>query len=177
MRAPASLFLCPGFIEGGARLWWLELEEAVRRLDRVRARRIWTRHCRRVTPRRNRPLTSASTGGCAPSLRRACSMPARRLGAQAGVTDAELRKHLFLGWDDLAALASHPLLTFGAHSLTHVRLAQWPEERGATRTRGSKASLETRFGREIDAYLLSGRRSRPARARESSRSPAKAAFG
>ncbi len=34
-QAPATMFLCPGFIDGTARLWWLELEEAVRRLDSV----------------------------------------------------------------------------------------------------------------------------------------------
>ncbi|MBV8474580.1 MAG: polysaccharide deacetylase family protein, partial [Hyphomicrobiales bacterium] len=34
-QAPCAVFFVPGFIERTARLWWIELEEAVRRLDEV----------------------------------------------------------------------------------------------------------------------------------------------
>ena len=33
--APFTVFFATGMIERSARLWWLELEEAVRRLDRI----------------------------------------------------------------------------------------------------------------------------------------------
>ena len=38
MARPATVFLAPGLIERSARLWWLELEEAIRRLDAVDVR-------------------------------------------------------------------------------------------------------------------------------------------
>ena len=34
-RAPFTVFCATGFVEGHARLWWLELEEAIRRLEAV----------------------------------------------------------------------------------------------------------------------------------------------
>ena len=34
-RAPFTVFCAIGFVEGRARLWWLELEEAIRRLEAV----------------------------------------------------------------------------------------------------------------------------------------------
>ena len=33
--APFAVFCAIGFVEGGARLWWLELEEAIRRLQTI----------------------------------------------------------------------------------------------------------------------------------------------
>jgi peptidoglycan/xylan/chitin deacetylase (PgdA/CDA1 family) len=149
--APATLFLCPGFIEGGARLWWLELEEAIRRLDQVSIEEGPV-----ALPTRDAAEKAAAFERVYWRLRaepeaRLLAATAK-LAAEAGVTEARLRKNLFLGWDDLAALAAHPLVTFGAHSLTHIRLAQWPEEIARSELAGSKAALEQRFDRPIESF-------------------------
>jgi len=148
--APATLFLCPGFIEGGARLWWLELEEAIRRLDKVSLDELPA-----PLPARDAAEKTAAFERVYWRLRaepeaRLLAATAR-LAAEAGVTQAALRKDLFLGWDDLAPLAAHPLVAFGAHSLTHIRLAQWPQEIVQIELGGSKATLEQRFGRGIES--------------------------
>ncbi len=144
-RAPATLFVCPGFVEGGARLWWLELEEAIRRLDVVEA-----------LPARDAEEKSAAYDRIYWRLRelpeaellKAC----RRLAQTAGVVEGELRQNLFLGWSEIAALAAHPLLSVGAHGLTHIRLAQWPEDVARREIMGSKVALEGRLGRQVAAF-------------------------
>jgi peptidoglycan/xylan/chitin deacetylase (PgdA/CDA1 family) len=148
--APLTLFLSPGFIEGGAQLWWLQLEEAVRRLDGVEvdsepalpardAREKATAYERVYWRLRAKPEAE---------LLDAC----RRLAAQAGVTDAALRENMFLGWDEVAELAQHPLVEIGAHSMTHIRLAQWPEAEASNEMAQSRAALEARLTRPVASF-------------------------
>jgi peptidoglycan/xylan/chitin deacetylase (PgdA/CDA1 family) len=148
--APATLFLCPGFIEGGARLWWLELEEAVRRLDEIAIEGLPPLIARSPQEKmaayeriywRLRALPEAD-------LLEACSKFARA----ANVDEAALRSGLFLDWREIQALGTHPLLSFGAHSLTHIRLAQWPEDIARLELTGSKSVLEARLGRIVDTF-------------------------
>ena len=83
--APATVFFAPGFIERSARLWWLELEESLRRLDDVSieragvALRLSTRS-EAEKSRRLRPhlLGAAGAPRTRPSRRR------RRAGAPCG---------------------------------------------------------------------------------------------
>jgi len=148
--APLTLFLSPGFIEGGAQLWWLQLEEAVRRLDSVTLEGGATLPARTDAEKaaayeaiywRLRALPEAR-------LLEAC----QRLAAQAGVSDEALREDLFLGWDEIAALAHHERVQIGAHSMTHVRLAQWPEGRARDEMAQSRAALESRLSRPVAAF-------------------------
>ena len=114
--APATLFLCPGMIEPGARLWWLELEEAIRRLDAVEI--FGERFSARTAAEKSRVferiywrLRALPESG----LLARCA----ELAKAAGVADAELRQNLFLDWAALQKLAARPKISFGAHALTH----------------------------------------------------------
>ena len=122
--APATVFLCPGMIEPGARLWWLELEEAIRRLDAVEifSERFSARTAAeksRVFERIYWRLRALPESG----LLARCA----ELAKAAGVAAGQLRQNLFLDWAALQQLTAKPKLSFGAHGLMHLRLAQWPE--------------------------------------------------
>jgi len=148
--APVTVFLSPGFIEGGAQLWWLQLEEAVRRLDCVVA------DSGEALPARDAREKAAVYEALywrlralpEPELLEAC----QRLAAEAGVCDIALRQDLFMGWDEVMGLARHPLVQIGAHSMTHVRLAQWPEARARDEMARSRAELESRLSRPVAAF-------------------------
>ena len=132
-------------IEGGAQLWWLQLEEAIRRLDDVehfstRTMEEKSRAYDRVYWRL-RALPEAE-------LLAACS----RIAAQADVSDAELREGLFLDWATLRALGGRRWLDFGAHGMRHLRLAQWPAEVARAEMSQSKAAIETRLGWPVSAF-------------------------
>jgi len=143
--APATLFVCPGMVEGGAQLWWLQLEEAVRRLDSAEGFSARTPQQKAAAYEaiywRLRALPEAQ-------LWENCA----RLARAAGVADDELRRGLFLDWEQLQALAARPRLSFGAHGLSHRRLAQGPEEVARAEIAQSKVVVEARLGRPAVAF-------------------------
>ncbi len=148
-KAPATVFFCLGFIERTARLWWLELEEAIRRLDFIEAPGL-------ILPTRTPLEKSAAYERVYWSLRarhEAALLDAvGRLAAEAGVASADLAHGLFLDGNETAAFARHPLITVGAHSVTHRRLAHWPEAQAAAEMSESKAALERRLGRPVTQF-------------------------
>jgi peptidoglycan/xylan/chitin deacetylase (PgdA/CDA1 family) len=148
-NAPATVFLAPGLIERTARLWWLELEEAIRRLDTIElgALRLPARDAAEKTAAYERVYWTLRARPEAELLDAVAA-----LAQQAGVTSAALAEPDFLTWDEARAFAAHPLVTIGAHSLTHRRLAQWPLEAVREEMAGCKAMLESRLGGKIDTF-------------------------
>ncbi len=151
--APAAVFFATGFLDRSARLWWLELEEALRRLDVAtveidgRALAVEARTPAAKTAAferiywalRARPEEEllAATGA---------------LARAAGVSSAEIADQLFMDWDEAAAFTQRPLVAAGAHSRSHRMLAKWPEAEALAEMAGSKAALEQRFDRAVDAF-------------------------
>lgn len=148
-RAPATVFFAIGFIERTARLWWLELEEAIRRLDRVEVAGF-------TLPTRSAAEKSAAFERVYWSLRarpEADLLDAvGALAARAGTNTADLAANLFLDWDETARFAQHPLVSVGAHSVTHRRLAHWPADVALRELVDSKAALEGRMARRVDSF-------------------------
>ena len=148
-RAPATVFFAPGLIERTARLWWLELEETIRRLDAIDLAGL-------RLPARTPAEKSAAFERVYWMLR---ALPEAELldavatlATEAGVTSAALAEPDFLDWAETLAFARHPLVTVGAHSLSHRRLAQWPAEVARAELVGCKAMLEARLGLEVASF-------------------------
>jgi peptidoglycan/xylan/chitin deacetylase (PgdA/CDA1 family) len=145
--APFTVYCATGFIDGGARLWWLELEEAIRRLDAVDAAiaggrlRLDTRSPDAKTAAFER-IYWILRGRPEPELLDVVEGLAR----SAGVERERLADRLFMSWSDLEALSRHPLATIGAHGITHRRLAQWSAAEAHSEMAGSKSGLESRLG-------------------------------
>jgi peptidoglycan/xylan/chitin deacetylase (PgdA/CDA1 family) len=151
--APATVFFATGFLDRSARLWWLELEEALRRLD-VATVEIDGRAV--VVNARTPAEKTAAFERIYWALR---ARPEEELlavtGALAGAADissAEIAGELFMDWDEAAAFAQRPLIAVGAHSRAHRMLAKWPAAEALAEMAGSKAALEQRFGRAVDAF-------------------------
>jgi peptidoglycan/xylan/chitin deacetylase (PgdA/CDA1 family) len=147
--APATVFFAPGLIERTARLWWLELEEAIRRLDAIDLAGL-------RLPARTPAEKSAAFERVYWTLR---ARPEAELldavaaqASQAGVTSAALAEPAFLTWDETLAFARHPLIEVGAHSLSHRRLAQWPADVARAEMVGCKAALEGRLGAPVTSF-------------------------
>jgi peptidoglycan/xylan/chitin deacetylase (PgdA/CDA1 family) len=150
---PWTLFVTSDFADGHGRLWWLELERAIARLDRVRL------------PGTDLDLPAV---GAAQKLaafeavyRALRAGPEERLLAaiaalcqQAGSPTGALASELCLGWDALRDLARDPAVTFGAHTVSHPMLAKHD---AATLRREVEPCLRTRPPRA--APILSRRRS------------------
>ncbi|WP_281928254.1 polysaccharide deacetylase family protein [Methylocystis iwaonis] len=124
-RAPFTAYVTSGFADQTARLWWLEMEEALRRQSRVdtvvEGRRI-ARNCATAQEKRDAfgdIYWAIRDGGEAQLLD-----VVARLAAAAGLDSHALTAETCLDWSGIAALARHELATIGAHSVTHARLAK-----------------------------------------------------
>ncbi len=121
--APFTAFITTGFADRTARLWWVELEEAIRASDRIQAR------------------IAGSSLPCASAAEKAAAFKTlywrlraggeerlleviADLARQAGVDAASLVAERCLDWDGVRLLAREPLCTIGAHTCTHPMLAK-----------------------------------------------------
>lgn len=145
--APWTLFVTPGFAERTARLWWLELEEAIRTLPRFSLDLPNGGFSARTESDREKQLAFSTLywrlrKGPEATLLAAISDLAR----QAGIDAAGLVERECLPWETLRSLAGAPDVTIGAHTLTHPMLAKHPPEVARREIVDSKARLEQELG-------------------------------
>jgi peptidoglycan/xylan/chitin deacetylase (PgdA/CDA1 family) len=144
---PLAIYVAPEFADGRGDLWWLALEEAIRRLDTVALeidgeRRSW-------------PAVSVVDKTRAYDqvywwLR---SLPEARTRAEvarlcetAGYDPQPAAEALTLRWDELRELACHPLITLGAHTLGHWALAKLDATEARRQIVESVARVEAETG-------------------------------
>jgi peptidoglycan/xylan/chitin deacetylase (PgdA/CDA1 family) len=149
-RAPLTAYVTSGFAEGSARMWWVELEEAIRRLDRIDVvvpGRRFNASCGNAEEK-NQAFTDLywllRDGSEEELLRVSLS-----LCAQASIEPRQLTSSLCLDWRGLAQLARHELVTIGAHSATHARLAKLDADACAREMVDSRAAIAREIG--VDA--------------------------
>jgi peptidoglycan/xylan/chitin deacetylase (PgdA/CDA1 family) len=148
--APWTLFVTTEFAEGRGRLWWLELEQAIARFDRVSLDldgEVLDLPSRSAAEKRSAFETVYWRLRAGPEdvLRERIG----RLAESAGVVSDELVRSLCLGWDEIAALAGEPDVTIGAHTLTHPMLAKHDEATARREMADGRAIIERRLGRPV----------------------------
>lgn len=148
--APFTLFVCSGFAERSAPLWWLDLEEAVLKLERIRLELPGGEFEARATDQAAklallRALYWRLRECDEPTLLTAVASLAR----EAGVDQAARIAALCMDWDELRDFAAEPLAAIGAHTLSHPRLAKLGEEEARAEIAGSRDRILSELG--IDA--------------------------
>ena len=127
-EAPWTLFVTTDFADGRGRLWWIELEQAIARLARVRLEHA---DGALELPARTAAEKTVAFDAVYRRLRAGPEEVLRAAVAvlldEAGLHSAALCSELCLSWSELAALARRPGLTIGAHTLTHPILAKHDE--------------------------------------------------
>lgn len=146
-QAPFTVYVATGFADRSAGMWWLELEEALRRAETVEiadgdlSLAIATRTPREKAEAFERIYWALRGGGEQRLLRVVGALAARQ-----GVDGAAIVGDLCMDWSEIAALARHPLATIGAHSVSHKMFAKWPEDVAQTEMRDSKERIERELG-------------------------------
>ncbi|MCJ2053146.1 polysaccharide deacetylase family protein [Methylobacterium sp. J-070] len=148
--APWTLFVTSAFADQRGRLWWIELERAIARLDRVRIA-IGSRSL--DLPARS-PQEKALAfeavyrdlrgGGEADLLDRIAD-----LCRQAGIEPGEVASELCLSWAELRDLAGDPAITLGAHTVSHPMLAKHHAAVAAREIADGRARIEAELGRQV----------------------------
>ncbi len=145
---PFTVFVPAHFPEGKADLWWLVLEETIRRANRIEMTIAGgLRHYETATvsgkERAFHDIYWYLRGMEEDAARAAVSEVARTHS----VNGPALARDLLMTWDEIREMARDPLISFGAHTNGHYALAKLPEDRARAEIEESIATLEHELGR------------------------------
>jgi peptidoglycan/xylan/chitin deacetylase (PgdA/CDA1 family) len=141
--APCTLYVASDFAEGCGKLWWIALEMAIAKADTIEVT---------IGGEQNRLDTATASAKQAAFDRLhdwLRSLPEHDLQHQVhalcvhhGVDDAAICRDLCMSWEELKACAGEPLVTVGAHSISHCNLAQQSEAVASEELSVSRARIE-----------------------------------
>ena len=151
--APFTVFVTTGFADRTARMWWVEMEEAIAALPRVRieaAGRMFDLPAGTAEDKQAafEALYWPLRAGEEAELLRV----AGALADEAGVERVDLVDELCLNWCGLRKLSQHPLVTIGAHTLTHPMLAKHPDDFARREICESRAIIEREIGAQVKHF-------------------------
>lgn len=165
--APFTIFLTKGFIEGTHSLWWETLEAL---LNKVPAFEfdfgMGIEQVPAVTHEQKLAAFNRMTAfvGSTDETRAVAQLDdeARRHGVDPLAITRDLTMHA----DELRALAQNPLVSYGAHTVSHRGLARLPEAEARREIEESVAAVETLGGRKANAFAYTYGDARSVSARE-----------
>jgi peptidoglycan/xylan/chitin deacetylase (PgdA/CDA1 family) len=149
-KAPWTMYVTPGFADGTASLWWLEFEEAIRRLPHISVDMGSSTFSARTGTDAEKQavfdrLYWLLRAGPEPDLRRVIAS----LATEADVDGKALVQGLCLPWGTLKALTGAQDVTVGAHTMTHPMLARQNIDIARAEVIDSKSRLEAELGRPV----------------------------
>lgn len=149
-NVPWTLFVTSAFADQSGRLWWIELERAIARLDRVRIA-IGPRAL--DLPSRSPEEKALAFDAIYRDLRRGSEADLldriADLCRQAGIPSGGVASELCLSWAELRDLARDPAVTIGAHTVSHPMLAKHAAETAAREIADGRARIEMELGRSV----------------------------
>jgi len=149
--APLTMYVASDFAKGIGRLWWVALEMAIAKASVIEA------GIGGVATRLDTSTAAAKQAAFdrlhdwirglpgEDDIRREISA----LCARHGVDEAAVCRELCMSWDELKAFADDPLVTIGAHTITHCNLAKQTGEIAARELAVSRARIESVLQRPV----------------------------
>ena len=142
-KAPFTLYVASDFAQGSGRLWWIALETAIAKADAIEIT-MGGEACRLDTA--SPQAKQAAFDRLHDWLRTLPEHDLQRevgsLCARHGIDQAAICRELCMSWDELKSIAADPLVTVGAHSITHCNLAQQSEAIAREELSVSRARIE-----------------------------------
>ncbi len=146
--APWTLFVTAAFADGRGRLWWIELERAIGRLERVRLP-----HAGIDLPARDAEEKNAAFDIVYRHLRagpeEVLLQSIAGLCREAGIAVGDLARELCLTWNELRDLSRDARVSFGAHTLSHPMLAKHDSAFATREIAASAERLSAELGRPV----------------------------
>jgi peptidoglycan/xylan/chitin deacetylase (PgdA/CDA1 family) len=146
--APFTVYVASDFAEGRGRLWWVALERVIAATDTIEAAidgqmvrlDAGTIVAKQVAFDR---LHDWLRGLSDDVLRAEMST----LCARYAVDENAISRELCLSWDELKPFAADPLVTIGAHTISHCNLAQQSDANAAHEMAESRGRIEAMLQR------------------------------
>ncbi|HVV42791.1 MAG TPA: polysaccharide deacetylase family protein [Nitrobacter sp.] len=149
--APLTVYVASDFADGTGRLWWVALERAIAATERIDIEIGGT------------PLHLDAVGVDAKQaafarlhevLRAlpddaAIRTEVERLCRQHGIDDGAVTREFCMSWTELRSFADDPLVTIGAHTLSHCNLAHESETQARDEITISRARIEAALQRRV----------------------------
>lgn len=146
-NVPCTVYVARGFVEHTASMWWRDLEAIIRRENEVRCR---IEHMAYELPTGSAVQKNRAYLTLYWHLRDLDEALLRRAMEDLKATypiDSEASvAELCMDWQELAAFAADPLVTIGAHTLTHPKLAGCSVDDARREMEESKAVIEEKLG-------------------------------
>ena len=147
--APFTVYVASDFAQGTGNLWWVALEMAIAKTSTIEA------EIHGVATRIDTSTLSAKRSAFEQLHNWLRALPgrddlAREIGAlciRCGIDQAAICRELCMSWDELKPFANEPLVSIGAHSVTHCNLARQPDEIASQEMTTSRARIESALQR------------------------------
>jgi peptidoglycan/xylan/chitin deacetylase (PgdA/CDA1 family) len=142
--APLTVYVASDFAEGSGRLWWVALERVIAAASAIEApiggamTRLdtSTMQAKHVAFDRMHDWLRSLPGEA--DIEREISALCTRYGVDA----TGISRELCLSWDEVRSFADDPLVTIGAHTVTHCNLARQAEPIAVSELVTSRARIE-----------------------------------
>jgi peptidoglycan/xylan/chitin deacetylase (PgdA/CDA1 family) len=149
--APLTVYVASDFAEGTGRLWWIALEMVIARASAIEAPiggdgvrfDTSTPAAKQAAFDRLHDWLRALPGEH--DVQREISA----LCTRHGVDDGTIARDLCMSWEELKAFADDPLVTIGAHTITHCDLARQSEATAAFEIATSRARIEAALQKPV----------------------------
>lgn len=151
--APFTVYVASDFASHSGRLWWVALERLIARADRIETEIAGTPvrlDCSSLSAKTD--AFRALQGRLQNMNSADCNRIVSNLCLRHGVNDASISAELCMSWDELAPFADDPLVTIGAHTLSHCNLARATTDDAANEMAASRANIQARLGRPADHF-------------------------
>jgi peptidoglycan/xylan/chitin deacetylase (PgdA/CDA1 family) len=150
---PWAIFVATDYASGTGQLWWLELEEVLRRLDRIHIEVDGERREVRASSPDEKARAFQSVYW---ELRKGPEERLREVIAgwcsEAGLVSSDLVRSLCLGWNEIRSLSQQPGVTIGAHTLSHPMLAKHDEPSARHEMLESRRRIEAELGMPVQHF-------------------------
>jgi peptidoglycan/xylan/chitin deacetylase (PgdA/CDA1 family) len=141
--APFTVYVASDFAAGGGRLWWIALEMAIAKSDAIDVTMGGVAaHLDTSTPQGKQAAFDRLHDWLRTLADHDLQREIASLCARHGVDQAAICRDRCMTWDELKVLAAEPLVTIGAHSITHCNLAQQSESVARDELALSRARIE-----------------------------------
>lgn len=151
LNAPCAVYAASDFAEGTGRLWWVALERVVAKADAIEVDIGGTPVRIDASSLEAKQAAFDRLHGWLRGLpgehdvRREVTDLCRRYG----VDEAAICPELCLSWDELKTFAEDPLVTIGAHTITHCNLAKQSEEVALFELTEGRRRIEQAIDRDV----------------------------
>ena len=149
--APLTVYVASDFAEGRGRLWWIALERVIATVSAIEVPIGGTKTRLDASTPQAKQAAFDRMHDWLRSLPGEADMQ-REISALCvghGVDETAIARELCLSWAELRSFAADPLVTIGAHTISHCNLAKQTEATASFELMTSRARIEDALQRPV----------------------------